>query len=397
MTSTPVNNLHYLPPEGCSEDALIQMEGIVKTFKNAAGEFVALKEVTACFFAGEFVSIVGKSGSGKSTLVNMLTGIDHPTSGSVRVKDALIHTMSENQMSLWRGRNLGIVFQFFQLLPMLTLLENVMLPMALADAFPSGEREGRARELLDRVGLGSEADKLPAAVSGGQQQSAAIARALANDPPILIADEPTGNLDSRSADEVFDLFAGLIEQGKTILMVTHDPGLAQRTTRTLLLADGELVNPWVAKAFPRLMHHQLLWLTHNLRSQTLSPGEQIGGADQPLGGLNLVVNGQLALNWAGDAGDGSAPHPTLQEQVLVKRLNPGDYLSSLEVQASGGNGFSLRAAGDEPVELLNLEEGDFRAWLEQAPGSRKLLEAAAGRRAAEWNGRAAPANDEEEA
>ena len=202
----------------------------MKTFKTAAGEFTALKGVTTCFQPGEFVSIVGKSGSGKSTLANMLTGIDHPTRAASAWADTLIHKLSENAMSLWRGRNLGIVFQFFQLMPTLTLLENVMLPMALGELYRPVEREARALDLLRPGGSGGVADKLPAAVSGGQQQSAAIARALANDPPIIIADEPTGNLDSRSAEEIFDVFAGLVEQGKTILMVTHDISLAARTT-----------------------------------------------------------------------------------------------------------------------------------------------------------------------
>jgi putative ABC transport system ATP-binding protein len=225
----------------CDGQALIELKNVYKTFRNAAGEFTALKGVTACFFEGEFVSIVGKSGSGKSTLANMITGIDHPTSGSVRVGESLIHELSENDMSLWRGRNLGIVFQFFQLMPTLSLLENTILPMYLLGLKDPASRERHARELLGLVGLTGFEDKLPAAVSGGQQQCAAIARALANDPPILIADEPTGNLDSRTADDVFAIFTELVQAGKTILMVTHDPGLAGRTTRILSLSDGELV------------------------------------------------------------------------------------------------------------------------------------------------------------
>ena len=220
---------------------LVEMRDIVKVFKTPAGDFPALKGVTARFYPGEFVAVVGKSGSGKSTLANMITGIDHPTSGTVRVGDAMIHSMTESQMSVWRGRNLGIVFQFFQLLPMLTLLENVMLPMDFGEAVPAAQREERAMELLDLVGLADLAGQLPGAVSGGQQQSAAVARALANDPPLLIADEPTGNLDSRTAEAVFELFHGLVEQGKTIIMVTHDPVLARRTGRVLEIADGLLV------------------------------------------------------------------------------------------------------------------------------------------------------------
>ncbi|HZD55492.1 MAG TPA: ABC transporter ATP-binding protein [Anaerolineales bacterium] len=220
---------------------LIEMRDITKIFRSAAGEFTALKGINACFHPSEFVSVVGKSGSGKSTLVNMITGIDHPTAGSVRINGTYVHKLSENDMSIWRGRNLGIVFQFFQLLPMLSLLENIMLPMDFCDMYTVSEREQRAIDLLDLVGLRDYAGQLPAAVSGGQQQSAAIARALANDPPILIADEPTGNLDSRAAEGVFQIFEQLAREGKTIVMVTHDRALAQRAGRSLLLVDGELV------------------------------------------------------------------------------------------------------------------------------------------------------------
>jgi len=221
---------------------LVEMREIHKVFKTPAGDFPALKGITAHFFPGEFVAVVGKSGSGKSTLANMITGIDHPTSGEVRIGGTLVHHLNESQMSVWRGQNLGIVFQFFQLLPMLSLLENVMLPMDFGAAIPPGQREERAMALLELVGLADVAGHLPAAVSGGQQQSAAIARALANDPPLLIADEPTGNLDSRTAESVFAIFHGLVAQGKTVIMVTHDPSLARRTGRVLEIADGQLVS-----------------------------------------------------------------------------------------------------------------------------------------------------------
>ena len=220
---------------------LIEMRGIVKIFKSAAGDFTALKGIDACFHQREFVSVVGKSGSGKSTLANMITGIDHPTSGSVRINGTYVHNLSENDMSIWRGRNLGIVFQFFQLLPMLSLLENVMLPMDFCDMYEASQREQRAFELLELVGLKDYADQLPAAVSGGQQQGAAIARALANDPPILIADEPTGNLDSRHGDEVMKILVDLNEQGTTIVMVTHSPGYADYASRIIHLFDGHIV------------------------------------------------------------------------------------------------------------------------------------------------------------
>jgi putative ABC transport system ATP-binding protein len=223
-------------------DAMIEMHGILKTFKNAAGAVTVLKGIDLTVERGEFVSIVGKSGSGKSTLLNMITGIDHPTQGRMVIGGTDIYTgVTESQRSRWRGRNLGIVFQFFQLLPMLTLLENVMLSMDFAELYDFDERPGRALEKLKLVGLEKFADKLPVLVSTGQQQLAAIARALACDPPLLVADEPTGNLDSRSAVTIIDLFEELSGRGKTVLMVTHDPSLTSRTTRNLTLADGLIV------------------------------------------------------------------------------------------------------------------------------------------------------------
>ncbi|HLO33214.1 MAG TPA: ABC transporter ATP-binding protein [Anaerolineales bacterium] len=223
-------------------EAMIDMHGIVKTFKNAAGDFTALKGVDLTINRGEFVSIVGKSGSGKSTLLNMITGIDHPTLGRVVIGGMDIYTgVTESQRSRWRGRNLGIVFQFFQLLPMLTLLENVMLSMDFAEMYDFDERPGRAMELLKLVGLEKFVNKLPVLVSTGQQQLAAIARALACDPPLLVADEPTGNLDSKSAAAIIDLFEEFARRGKTVVMVTHDPSMTARTTRNLTIADGILV------------------------------------------------------------------------------------------------------------------------------------------------------------
>lgn len=220
---------------------LIQMRQIVKIFRTPAGEFPALRGVDLDFHTGEFVSIVGKSGSGKSTLINMITGIDRPTSGEVCIDGVTIHELDESEMSRWRGRNLGIVFQFYQLLPMLSLVENVMLPMDFTNSYDPDQREARARALLAQVGLADVASQMPGSVSGGQQQCAAVARALANDPPIIIADEPTGNLDSRAADVVFGIFDDLATRGKTIVMVTHDNALAERATRLIRIADGLIV------------------------------------------------------------------------------------------------------------------------------------------------------------
>jgi putative ABC transport system ATP-binding protein len=201
---------------------------------------VVLKDITLRMRRGEFVSVVGPSGSGKSTLLNMVTGIDRPTRGEVFVGGAAVHDMSENQLARWRGRNVGVIFQFFQLLPMVTILENVVLPMDFCNVHRRRERKENALRLLDQVGIADQAHKLPSALSGGQQQRAAIARALANELAVIVADEPTGNLDAATAHEVFQLFQGLVSRGKTLLVVTHDQRLSARTGRVLHLLDGRI-------------------------------------------------------------------------------------------------------------------------------------------------------------
>lgn len=224
-----------------SPDALIDLHEVTKTYQSEAGPCLALKGIDLHVREGEFVAVVGKSGSGKSTLINMITGIDRPTSGQIWVAQAPVHEMNEDQMAIWRGRSVGVVFQFFQLLPTLTVVENVMLPMDLSLSFKNGERHQRALQLLEEVEIADQADKLPANISGGQQQRVAIARAMANDPPLLVADEPTGNLDSRTAQAVIELFECLVEKGKSILMVTHDADLARRAKRLVRIADGLIV------------------------------------------------------------------------------------------------------------------------------------------------------------
>jgi putative ABC transport system ATP-binding protein len=233
---------HNGHPTPTTAQHLIDLRGVVKVFDTAAGPFRALKGVDLQVNAGEFVAVVGKSGSGKSTLSNMITGIDRPTEGVVQVAGTPVHQLTENQIARWRGRTVGVVFQFFQLLPTLTVLENVMLPMDFCDMYSERERRDRAMHLLAQVEMTEQIHKLPTAISGGQQQRVAIARALANDPPIIVADEPTGNLDSRTADAVFTLFQRLVGEGKTILMVTHDADLAHRVTRMVTIADGEIVD-----------------------------------------------------------------------------------------------------------------------------------------------------------
>ena len=224
------------------ESRLIELHGVTKAYDVAAGKFLALKGIDMQVDAGEFVAVVGKSGSGKSTLINMITGIDNPTSGEVFVTSTPVHALDQELLSGWRGKNFGIVFQFFQLLPTLTVIENVVLPMDFCNTFPVGERHERAISLLEKVGIAEQADKLPSDLSGGQQQRAAIARALANDPPLLLADEPTGNLDSHTSEAVMQLFADLAAEGKTVVMVTHERDLSRYFTRTVILSDGSIVS-----------------------------------------------------------------------------------------------------------------------------------------------------------
>lgn len=226
-----------LPAEGT--DA-IRLAAVRKVYVTGAGEFEALKGIDLQVNTGEFVAVVGRSGSGKSTLINIIAGIDRPTSGEVWVAGTPVHTLTENQIAVWRGRTIGVVFQFFQLLPTLTAWENVMLPMDFCNVHAAAERPERALNLLKLVGVEKQADKLPASLSGGEQQRVAIARSLANDPPLLVADEPTGNLDSATAATVIDLFEGLVHSGKTILMVTHDRELARRGSRIVTVAEGRI-------------------------------------------------------------------------------------------------------------------------------------------------------------
>ena len=220
---------------------LIDANKASKSYALPAGNFTALEEVNLRVSAGEFVAIVGRSGSGKTTLLNLLAGIDRPSAGSITVDGTEIGALGESGLARWRGASIGLVFQFFQLLPTLTVIENVMLPMDFAGVANAKQRKNRALELLERVGIAEQANKLPATLSGGQQQRAAIARALANDPAVLLADEPTGNLDSATAASVLKLFASLAESGKAVIMVTHDPEASGFASRTITLADGHVV------------------------------------------------------------------------------------------------------------------------------------------------------------
>ena len=230
--------------------ALITLRDIHKTYPSPAGVFVALADINLTIQRGEFVAIVGQSGSGKSTLLNLLAGIDHPSRGEIVIDGHALHALSEKALSLWRGRSVGIVFQFFQLLPTLTAAENVMLPMDFVNCWPTRERRARALALLDRLGVVEQADKLPSALSGGQQQRVAVARGLANEPAILLADEPTGNLDSRTSQSLLALLVELVHDGQTVVMVTHEHAAMRHATRTITLIDGRIVENESVRAKP---------------------------------------------------------------------------------------------------------------------------------------------------
>lgn len=219
----------------------IQLKQVSKWFETSAGRFNALKNININIKGGEYIAIVGKSGSGKSTLLNMLTGIDHPNEGSVTINNTEVHTLNESVLATWRGKNIGIVFQFFQLIPTLTILENLLLAMEFVNVIPKKEREKRAELLLNQMGISLQKDKFPTALSGGEQQRAAIARALANDPPVLVADEPTGNLDSKTSEVILSVFKKLVDEGKTVIVVTHDNTSDSAYSRVITIRDGEIV------------------------------------------------------------------------------------------------------------------------------------------------------------
>lgn len=359
------NELKDAPDDG--QSPMIDLRLVDKYYQSAAGDYHALKNIDLCICAGEFVSIIGKSGSGKSTLLNMITGIDHPTTGEVWVNGSAVHKMNENQMAIWRGTNLGIIFQFFQLLPSLNLLQNVILPMDLAGKYTPRERRQRAEHLLDLVGLSEHKHKLPSMISGGQQQRAAIARALANDPPILIADEPTGNLDSKTAETIFALFNDLVAQGKTVIIVTHDSALAKRTQRTALIADGEIVNEYVAKALPTLTPAQLLAATHKFKAREYEPGAMILTEGRDNDKFYIVAKGTVEV---------VLPRPN-QSDVVILQLGPGKYFGEIAFFHQTKSNASVRASESSDVEVLAIHYDQLHELLNQSEVTREALHQAA--------------------
>ena len=329
---------------------LIDLRQVVKVYETPAGPFTALKGVDLQVMAGEFAAVIGKSGSGKTTLINAITGIDKPTLGEVFVGGVPIHTLTENKMALWRGQNLGIVFQFFQLLPTLTLIENVMLPMEFGRLYSPRQRKERAMHLLELVDIEDQAYKLPATVSGGQQQRAAIARALANDPIVLVADEPTGNLDSKTADTIFQLFEDLTDQGKTILMVTHDPDLAARVSRVIEMADGLVVDQRQDKALDTVSPQQLVQISTQLEPVTYPAGAIIYQQGDASDRFYIIVKGQVEV---------IAEHPS-GAQLIVAVLGKGQYFGGTGLPEGRPRTATVRTADAAEAVLMALDRATFR-------------------------------------
>ena len=350
--------------DGRYPERLIQLHNVVKAYKTEAGDFLALKDIHLAISAGEFVGVIGKSGSGKSTLINMIAGIDRPTSGEIYIGGTPIHRLAENGMAKVRGHRLGIVFQFFQLLPLLTAIENVMLPMDFCKLYSTRERRKRAFDLLDLVGLANHGNKLPSMLSGGEQQRVAVARALANDPPIILADEPTGNLDSKTAELVFQLFEELVVAGKTILMVTHDRDLAKRVKRTINIADGEIFEEFLAMAFPSLTQQQLVWATSGIELQRYSAGSIIiqrgGSADN----LYIVTEGHVEVVLQAPGGG----------QSVVARVETGQHFGEIELLQGGTNIATVRAPLDSDVEVAVLQCDTFRKLISESESTKEEVD-----------------------
>ena len=371
-TDVPCDEVVFEQVESVQDYPAIVLRDVDKVYVNAAGKFVALKSVNMQLNYGQFISIVGKSGSGKSTLLNMITGIDHPTAGEVIVGNEHIYEMSKSDRALWRGKNMGVVFQFFQLLPTLSLLENTILPMDYCKVYPFNERSDRAMELLKMVGLEEQAHQLPTSVSSGQQQSAAIARALATDPAIILADEPTGNLDSRSAENVLNIFERLAARGKTILIVTHDPSITQRTDQTIILSDGEIIDQTVALALPFLSHPNMLAATHQAKKQKFAPRDAILSQGESVEHFFMIVSGEVDIVVNSDQSN----------EMRLACLGAGQFFGEVELTQGGNSIASVRAAR-RGAEVALLPRDTFLELIEGSPLTRDAIQDVAATRLAE--------------
>lgn len=348
--------------------SLIHLEDVSKAYQTEAGDFLALREINLQVDPGEFVAVIGKSGSGKSTLINMITGIDRPTNGNIFIAGTRLNKLEEGEMAEWRGSNMGIVFQFFQLLPTLSVLENVMLPMDFCGFGAVKDRPKRAYKLLDMVEIAKEqAGKLPSQLSGGQQQRVAIARALANNPKIIAADEPTGNLDSRTAVLIFDLFSKLVAEGKTIMMVTHDRDLARRVGRTLVISDGEIIEEYLSQTFPGLTEKQLVWVTSQLKRIKVKSGEVVLRKGEPVNKLYIVTKGKMEV----------VIEPSNGREFVVTELSKGKYFGEIELVSGGNSLATVRAPYGHEAEVVAIERSVFEKLLASAPPVEKQMKEAA--------------------
>jgi ABC-type lipoprotein export system ATPase subunit len=342
---------------------LIEIKNLRKVYQTPAGDFTAVNGINVEVQGGEFVAIIGKSGSGKSTFINMITGIDRPTSGEIWIDGAPVHSFNEGQMAAWRGRNLGIVFQFFQLFPTLTILENVILPMELNNLYSKRERKERAMQLLEKVEMTAQAHKLPSAISGGQQQRVAIARALANDPPLLVADEPTGNLDSKTAEKIFSLFEDLVAAGTTILMVTHDSDLARRVNRTILISDGEVVNEYLVRALSTLTQDQLVEVSRTIQPEVFQPNDAIIRQGEKGDKFYILLNGKadVYINTPGGS------------ELQVNQLKPGQYFGEMALLGGGVRSATVKASHEGPASVVALDEQAFNSLIDDSRSLREEL------------------------
>ncbi len=332
-----------------NSEILIELQEVIKTYETPAGPFTALKNINLQVKAGEFAAVIGKSGSGKSTLINMVTGIDRPTLGEIVIDQIPIHRLNEDDMATWRGKHLGVIFQFFQLLPTLTLVENVMLPMQLSNTYPADIQAERALHLLEMVDMADQAYKFPSAVSGGQKQRAAIARALANDPKVLVADEPTGSLDSKTSDSIFQLFEDFVSQGRTILMVTHDRDLASRVSRVIQIADGEITDQYISKALSGLDPAQMVKVSAQLDPVTYKPGTTIFKQGDLADKFYIIIRGQVEIIIEHISG----------REVIGARLGSGQFFGEIGLLENKNRTATVRVSAEEEAVLMGLDKNTF--------------------------------------
>ena len=326
-----MNNRNYdLKHLSNKPSQIMVLREVNKTYHTSVGEFPALKNINISIESGKLVSVLGKSGSGKSTLINLMAGIDHPSSGEVIINGSDIHKLSEGKIAVWRGKNLGIVFQFFQLLPTLSVLDNTMLPMDFCGTYRKTEREEIARNLLRTLEIEDLSDSFPNSISVGHQQCAAIARALANDPPIILADEPTGNLDSKTGEMVIDIFKKLVSSGKTIIMVTHDRKLASQAQRILLLRDGILINEALTNAFLKINEITLAKMDQKSETFEVKGGNSVFFSAQEKSWFWILEKGAMALSNLDKKGNPIVEITSFSEGDIIQDFNRGYKCIAIE-------------------------------------------------------------------